>query len=269
MTRNPRSLNCISFGVSFQLMADSDVLLTAMQKFMPVGTQVSTVTSRDARNFTLRCMRGDAGYRLDVDGDVVVEGSTLQPILDKLSCDLIVHVANFAPDLLFVHAGVVGWQGQALLLPGASFAGKTTLVAELVRAGATYYSDEYAVLDECGHVHPYARDLQMREHRGATQSSVGVALLGGAEGTEPLAVSRVVFTEFVESGHWNPEPVSAGLAVLEMLQHSIPVQRTPARVMAMLARMMETATAVRTERGEAREAANLLLDAMIIGEVSR
>jgi hypothetical protein len=78
-----------------------------------------------------------------------------------------------------------------------------------------------------------------------------------------------VFTEFIESGIWNPEPVSAGLSVLDMIRHAIPVQRTPARVMATLARMMETATAVRTERGEAREVANLLLDAMIIGEVSR
>ena len=84
MTGNLRSLDCISFGVPFQLLADSDVMLTAMQKFTPVGTQAGAVTSGDARKFTLRCMRGGAGYRLDVDGDVVVEGSTLQPILDKL-----------------------------------------------------------------------------------------------------------------------------------------------------------------------------------------
>ena len=67
-----------------------------------------------------------------------------------------VHVANYAPDRVFVHAGVVAWRGRALVLPGTSFAGKTTLVAELVRAGAIYYSDEYAVLDEQGRVHPYS-----------------------------------------------------------------------------------------------------------------
>jgi hypothetical protein len=55
------------------------------------------------------------------------------------------------------------------------------------------------------------------------------------------------------------------MAVLEMLRHAIPVQRTPARVMATLARMMETATAVRSERGEASEAANSLLTAIPLG----
>ena len=47
-----------------------------------------------------------------------------------------------------------------------------------------------------------------------------------------------------------------------MLRHAIPVQRTPSRVMATLARMMEGATAVRSKRGEAREVAGWLLQAM-------
>jgi hypothetical protein len=32
--------------------------------------------------------------------------------------------------------------------PGTSFTGKTTLVDQLIRAGATSYSDGYAVIDE-------------------------------------------------------------------------------------------------------------------------
>jgi len=47
------------------------------------------------------------------------------------------------------------------------------------------------------------------------------------------------------------------------------VQRTPARVMATLAATMETATAMRTERGEASEAVRWLLDAMSKGGVSQ
>ena len=35
-----------------------------------------------------------------------------------------VHIANHAPDRVFMHAGVVGWNQRALVLPGASFAGK-------------------------------------------------------------------------------------------------------------------------------------------------
>lgn len=86
---------------------------------------------------------------------------------------------------------------------------------------------------------------------------MAVEQLNGVAGTVPLRVPHVVFTEFVEAGDWNPEPVSAGMAVLEMLRHAIPVQRTPARVMATLATMMGTATAMRSQRGEASEAARM------------
>ena len=44
--------------------------------------------------------------------------------------------------------------------------GQETLVAALVRAGATYYSDEYALIGADGRVRPYARDLSLRRARG-------------------------------------------------------------------------------------------------------
>jgi len=195
----------------------------------------------------------------------VAEGVALEAVLVLLTRDLMVHVAEHAPDRVFVHAGVVGWRGSALVMPGTSFAGKTTLVAELVRAGATYYSDEYAVLDEQGWVHPYPRELQMRRTGEQEQRGVALEALGGSVGKVPLRVAQVVFAHYVEGGQWRPEPVSAGMAALEMLRHAIPVQRTPARVMATLAKMMETAMAVQSERGEASETARLLLAAMDAG----
>jgi hypothetical protein len=256
------SLDCVSFGVEFRLVADSDPLLASMRERAPFGTVIRAESSGDVQRFSLLSSTGGNGYRLEMGEEVIAEGAELQPVLDQLAFDLMVHVANHAPDRVFVHAGVVGWQGHALVLPGISFAGKTTLVAELVRAGATYYSDEYAVLDEHGRVHPYARELQMREAGNRVQRPVAVEEMNGRAGVEPLEVSHVVFTEYVEGGCWRPEPVSAGMAVLEMMRHAIPVQRTPARVMATLAKVMETAKAVRSERGEAREAARSLLAAM-------
>jgi hypothetical protein len=257
-----RSLDCISFGVPFRLAADSDALLAKMLDVAPWGTQPCAPSSGKAQSFAVVGARRATGYRLLAGGKVVAEGLELQPALDRLAAGLMVHVANHAPDRVFIHAGVVGWRGHALVLPGASFAGKTTLVAELVRAGATYYSDEYAVLDEHGQVHPYARALQLRQQGSPVQTSVAISRLNGAAGTTPLPVSRVVFTQYVASGHWAPRPLSPGMAALEMLRHAIPVQRTPARVMATLAKMMETATALRSSRGEAGEAAGALLLAM-------
>jgi serine kinase of HPr protein (carbohydrate metabolism regulator) len=250
------SLGCISFGVPFRLSADSDELLTKMQRCVPFGTRVGGVESADARDFAVV---GGRDAMKPVGTESVAEDSVL---FDQLASALMVYVADHATDRVFVHAGVVGWKGHALVLPGTSFAGKTTLVAELVGAGASYYSDEYAVLDERGWVHPYARDLQVREAGGTEQRSVSVGQLDGSTGAAALPVSHVLFTEYVERGAWNPRRVSAGLAALEMMRHAIPVQRTPARVMATLAKVMETATALCTERGEASETARLVLAAM-------
>ena len=260
--------HCVSFGVPFQLATDSDLLLATMQKSVPLGTQFPVPPCGDARQFTLLQAKGVLVYRLLIGEEVVAQDAELEPVREQLARDLMVYVANNSPDRVFLHAGVVGWQGRALVLPGTSFSGKTTLVAELVRAGATYYSDEYAVLDERGQVHSYPRDLQMRQPGRPEQRAVAVEELKGAAGIVPLPVSHVVFAEYGESGEWNPKPVSAGMAVLEMLRHTIPVQRTPARVMATLAKMMETATALRSVRGEASEVASSLLAAMNIEERS-
>ncbi len=262
MSSGMHSQHCVAFGVELELAADSEPLLALMRESVPFGTHFSAAFSRDARQFKLVVRGQDAGYALSVDGEVVGGGAELEPLREQLARDLMVHVANHAPDRVFLHAGVVGWRGHALVLPGTSFAGKTTLVAELVRCGATYYSDEYAILDEQGLVHPYPRDLQMRTQGAARQSAVAVAELQGSVGMEALPVSHVVFANYVEAGCWRPEPVTAGMAVLEMLRHAIPVQRTPARVMATLGKMMESATALRSERGEASEAATRLLAEM-------
>jgi hypothetical protein len=262
MTQNLLSLDCIAFGVRFQLNADSETLLDKMLECAPFATQRCDTPVGDPQQFTLLAPASKDAWQIFIGDRLTFESPDQQPALAELTRELMVHTANYAPDRVFVHAGVVGWRGHALLLPGTSFAGKTTLVAELVRAGATYYSDEYAVLDEHGQVHPYSRNLQMRQNGSTEQTSVAIETFNGSAGSAPLPVSHIVFAEYVPHARWNPRPVSAGMGVLEMLRHAIPVQRTPARVMATLAKMMETATAVRSERGEAGETARVLLQAM-------
>jgi hypothetical protein len=70
-------------------------------------------------------------------------------------------VAKTAKKRTFVHAGVVNWHKRAIVIPGRSRSGKTTFVAELVKAGASYLSDEFAVLDSRGRVHPFAKPLSI------------------------------------------------------------------------------------------------------------
>ena len=63
---------------------------------------------------------------------------------------------------------------------------------ELVRAGATYYSDEYAVFDSRGRVHPFAQQLAQRLGDGADEGEVGFDLwVGGGLGARPRLAERL------------------------------------------------------------------------------
>lgn len=136
-----------------------------------------------------------------------------------------VTVAEHAVSKVFVHAGVVGWKGKAILAPASSFHGKSTLIAELVKNGAYYYSDEYAVLDENGMVHPFPRPLSIRGIEDQyVQTDVSVESLGGKVGIEPLPVGLILITQYRADSIWDPEFLTTGQGVIEMIPHTIPIR---------------------------------------------
>lgn len=183
-----------------------------------------------------------------------------EQVLDAFESALRLYVAEMARRRVFVHAGAVGWRGRAIVLPGRSRAGKTTLVAELVRAGAEYYSDEFAVLDERGRVHPFPKPLAVRDDESATQRNVEVEELGGVKGVRPLPVGLVVVSRFREGARWRPRALSAGLGALELLDNTVSARREPERVLAALERVVGSATVLKGARGEARDVAQAILE---------
>jgi len=163
---------------------------------------------------------------------------------------------------IFVHAGVVGWRGRAIVIPGRSRSGKTTLVAELVKAGADYYSDEFAVLDSRGHVFPFPKPLSIRGPGGCDLHARRRTAedLGGVSGRRPLKVGLVVLAHHRPGSTWRPSRLSAGRAVLEMLAHTVPARLRPEASLEALERAVENALVLRGKRGEAEETARQLLD---------
>jgi hypothetical protein len=263
--RREHGAGLISYGVPFRLSAESGTLLDLMKGHTPHGSVPRKRLPANARRFALRRTRRKQGYEVFADEALLLDAEALDDALIQLGGHMMIHVAEHAPEYVFLHAGVVAWEDRALLLPGISHAGKSTLVAELVRAGATYYSDEFALLDSQGRVHPFARDIRMRRPGAPDQVLLPLEQLDGRAGTVPLLVSMVVFAEFVEHARWVPEAVMPGRAVLEMLRHSTPVQRTPERTLATLSAMMGHARAWRSQRGEAAVAARSLLAALATG----
>ena len=194
----------------------------------------------------------------------------LEEVFERLESDLHVQTALNARDLLFVHAGVVAWHGQAIVLPGRSQSGKSTLVASLVRAGATYYSDEYAVLDGRGRVHPYSKPLSLRDEAGGRSRRYPVKALGGGRaGTRPLPIGLVAVTAYRPGGRWCPRALSSSRAVLALLDNTLVARAQPAFfVLKMLRVAVSGAAALQGKRGEANAVARPLLKRLEAGSAT-
>jgi hypothetical protein len=167
-----------------------------------------------------------------------------------LENDAHLHLAEHAPAHVFLHAGVVGWHGRAIVFPGRSLAGKSTLVAALLRAGASYYSDEFAVIDARGRVHPFPRPLSIRMPALGTSRRVSHRAFGAARGVQPLPVGAIVVTRYRAGGRWRPRRLSPAEAIVALLSHAICARRRPRATLDTLTHAVRHAEAVRGTRGE-------------------
>lgn len=183
-----------------------------------------------------------------------------QKALNALEAHLRLLVAEMAHNRIFLHAGVVGWKGRAVLLPGRTFTGKSTLVAELVKAGATYYSDEFAVLDESGRVHPFHKPLSIRNAEDGRGEKVSVESIGGRTGSRPLQVAEVFITRFQDGSRFQPRRITSARAVLDLLSVTAMVRRRPQRALDTLTRLTAEARVWKGRRGEAKAAAHSILE---------
>jgi hypothetical protein len=145
------------------------------------------------------------------------------------------------------------------VIPAPSLAGKSTLVAALLRQGATYYSDEYAVLDGRGQVQPFARRLSLR--RGPRESLLRptAADLGAASGLRPLPVGLVAFCEYRPGARWTPRRLPASAAALRLMNGTFAAAHEPEMARCTLERALAPAVVIEVERGEAEQAAQALL----------
>lgn len=262
------TLSALAFGVAVRVRINDAALADDIARLLPPGWQrvepdasvrvYSVVKEANDRS-------GAARGSIYVDDVILVQRVLLPRLLRVLESHVQIYVAEMAPDRVFVHAGVVGHRGRAILVPGRSFSGKTTLVAALVRAGADYYSDEYAVLDAAGRVHPYPRPLAMRQAGVPGITKCDAASLGGRVGHDPLAVGLVIVCKFQEAATWNPETLSPGHGIQALFANTVSARRIPETVLATLHRVVSAATVVSSDRGQAENVVGAIFDLALWG----
>ncbi len=255
----------VSYGVHIGIRVNAPKILECFSDYLPPGYELSSSSVVDELySLIVDDFFQECHYQLYRAEEKLIETSKLEEALDTFDSDLRLQIAIAAREKLFVHAGVVGWQGKAIVIPGRSFSGKTTLVAALVEAGATYYSDEYAVLDAGGLVHPYTRLLSLRQEKSIFTRRCSVEELGGKSGTEPLPVGMVIHTQYQPGVQWNPRKISPGEAVLSLLDNTVVARLSPDLALPILVRAASGAIALEGKRGEAKETAVALLKKLLI-----
>lgn len=251
------------FGVRIGIRADSADLMELAAARVPPGATPWASEDIDV----LFSLAGGAAARPGVRRYVrLYEGIWMhlrtldrEALADGLESALHVALAEHATEWVYVHAGVVGWRGRAIVLPGATLSGKTSLVAALLREGAEFYSDDRAVIDQAGLVHPHAKPLAVRDSPGARQQPFSPASFGATTGERPLPVGALVFTHFREGASWMPRAIPSGQAMLSLLEHTSALRTRPHAVMQLLGRAIAGAPAYRGPRGDASETARRLL----------
>ncbi len=184
----------------------------------------------------------------------------LEQLIEQMENDLALRVAALSEDEIFVHAGVVAIGGRAVLMPGVSGAGKSTLVKALMERGATYYSDEFALVDARGMVHPYPRRMSLRKKRRTVR--VSAAELGAESGDAPIPVGLVLDAKWREDGQWRPTPLSLGKSLLTLVRNAVTARSRPEDTFEWLSRAVKGASGIRCFRGEADEAADGIIRLM-------
>jgi hypothetical protein len=252
-----------AFGVTVAVTTDREHF-AAVSDFLPPHAR--TVKRPPQRgHFALVKDADDGLLRVVCDEQSIAGPFDLRLALGILDAELRMYVALHAPDHVFVHAGVVGVKDRAIVLPGRSFAGKTTLVAALVKAGAEYWSDEYAVLDADGLVHPYPKPLSIRINDTRETAEQPVESLGGRAGDRPLPVALIAFTSYHPEAAWALRPCTAGEGAVKLLEHSIAARSRPEQVLAAVRRAATDAMVLEGDRGDAGQAASALLSQQATG----
>jgi hypothetical protein len=253
-----------AFGLRVGVRVSSPEFLDRFLACLPAGWKCVRPQSVDRLySFVARGAnpRGDVlgCHLLYANNQRLARTNDLSQLVETFESDLNSYIVLTAQRWFFVHAGVVGWKGQAIIIPGRSYSGKTVLVKEFLRSGAKYYSDEFAALDRHGWVHPFPRPLSVRAGNDQARTRVRAEDLGSETGTRPLPVGLLVWTRYKADAHWRPEALSSGRGVLALLANALTARIQPGRALAAFEKAACQARVLQGNRGDAKETAESVL----------
>lgn len=237
-----RSFTFRGYGASVRVDVPDDVRLTDLRR--QVAPELSA--EEDAHGPPdLHLTRWEGVYRLVAGERRYGPYSTLENAFRGLSNGIHFLLGKRSP-MTFLHAGAIELDGSAIVFPGRSRWGKSTLVASLVEQGCGYLSDEYAVVSPDGSVFPLSKPIRLRLEGGKSEfrTPPGVSAPGG------LACAAMLLTRYETGMAWKPEPLTAGSAMLGVLPSALQSRDAPDQVLQAITALVRDAACYRGTRGD-------------------
>lgn len=173
---------------------------------------------------------GGGLFELKIDDALVCSGQTLELTAELIRARVYQAVQAAYPETTFLQADVVRWTNdRAILLLGPALSGKSRLAQALVTAGGEMWSESFAAVSKDSTLLPFPRP-EFPE--------------------KGLTVGAIVIAPFRPGAPWTPTVLSAGDAVLRLIEMLGGPQAMKPAVLPQLAQLAGQASlVVMGERG--------------------
>jgi hypothetical protein len=240
------------YGVNTAVYCALDDIPAVSERFPQPWTQADPFEAEYSFTFERHSLLDDT-FRVMSGSTVIADWRPRRHALNRLHRAIHVVVAEHSPSHVFIHAGVVEWNGQLVMLPGNSYAGKSTLVWFLVQRGAVYYSDEYALVDTQAMVHPCILPISLRTGDADKHTEVPHRIA-----SKPASPSLVLFTSYKQGETWTPHRLTPVETAFKLIQHCIAMRSRPELVLPVLKLISMTTHSFAGHRGESEQLFNWL-----------
>ncbi|MCW5960426.1 MAG: hypothetical protein KIS76_09705 [Pyrinomonadaceae bacterium] len=185
-----------------------------MSRIAPAFSSFTEVDFIDETLSTIELVFDGASGSLIFDDNQITTFYNLNDEVFSHLTDKLISVFAFvlAPQKYFFHAGAVSICGTGVIIVGPSFSGKTSLVKSLLKSGAVYYSDDVAVVDRNGFLHPFNNSLSIRDN-SSKRSIVSPSVFGAQHGKVSVPLGLILHAPYSPGSTWTPSNQSQAQAV--------------------------------------------------------
>lgn len=211
------------------------------------------------------------------DGARIYQGAPDAMLAEQLLGDTCHEFAARCHAGLLFHAAGVAWRGEALLLPGAIGAGKTTLAGWLLTQGLHYLSDELMFAPTGStHIQGFPRPLHLKARSDGTfplalptaphdvQRAGSTALIAPTQLNPVAPVSNslplhlIIFPRYTPGSDVQMQPLSPAQAGLRLMECLVNARNLPDHGLADVVRLAQHAPAYQLHYADFSQIAGLI-----------